>query len=189
MGFFKRYRIFARIKFKKKLRCIVFDTETTGIYHTKGHILELAAVEVVNFELTGRIIHIYIKPRVFIPKNVQEINHIKYDDYKNFWEYYNQDTKSQLQHFLNFIGNDTYLIAHNATFDYYFLMDELNYWGLPEISEKRFRCTLRITKKIFKSKGIETSNHKLNTLCNYFKILVNPNEGSFHNGLFDAIMT
>ena len=44
-------------------------------------------------------------------------------------------------------------------------------------------------KKIFKSKGIKTSNHKLNTLCNYFKILVNPNEGSFHNGLFDAIMT
>ena len=173
----------------KKVRCIVFDTETTGVNYKKDHILELAAVEVVNFELTGRIIHIYIKTRVFIPKNVQEINHIKYDDYKNFWEYYNQDTKSQLQHLLNFIGNDTYLIAHNATFDYYFLMDELNYWGLPEISEKRFRCTLRITKKIFKSKCIKTSNHELNTLCNYFKILVNPNEGSFHNGLFDAIMT
>ena len=188
-GFLSDIESLLELNLKKKLRCIVFDTETTGIYHTKGHILELAAVEVVNFELTGRIIHIYIKPRVFIPKNVQEINHIKYDDYKNFWEYYNQDTKSQLQHFLNFIGNDTYLIAHNATFDYYFLMDELNYWGLPEISEKRFRCTLRITKKIFKSKCIKTSNHELNTLCNYFKILVNPNEGSFHNGLFDAIMT
>ena len=153
-GFLSDIESLLELNLKKKLRCIVFDTETTGIYHTKGHILELAAVEVVNFELTGRIIHIYIKPRVFIPKNVQEINHIKYDDYKNFWEYYNQDTKSQLQHFLNFIGNDTYLIAHNATFDYYFLMDELNYWGLPEISEKRFRCTLRITKKIFKSKCI-----------------------------------
>ena len=188
-GFLSDIESLLELNLKKKLRCIVFDTETTGIYHTKGHILELAAVEVVNFELTGRIIHIYIKPRVFIPKNVQEINHIKYDDYKNFWEYYNQGTKSQLQHFLNFIGNDTYLIAHNATFDYYFLMDELNYWGLPEISEKRFRCTLRITKKIFKSKCIKTSNHELNTLCNYFKILVNPNEGSFHNGLFDAIMT
>ena len=173
----------------KKVRCIVFDTETTGLNHKKDHILELAAVEVENFKLTSRIIHTYIKPRVFIPKNVQEINHIKYDDYKNFWEYYNQDTKSQLEHFLNFIGDDSYLIAHNATFDYYFLMSELKFWGLPEIPKERFRCTLRIAKKLFKEKGIETPNYKLITLCDYFKILVNPNEGSFHNGLFDTLMT
>ena len=145
----------------KKVRCIVFDTETTGLNYKKDHILELAAVEVINFKLTGKIIHFYIKPRVFVPKNVQEINHIKYDDYKNYWEYYNEDTKTQLQNFLNFIGNDSYLIAH----------------------------TLRLVKKLFKSKGIEIENHKLITVCDYFKILVNPNEGSFHNGLFDTIMT
>ena len=71
----------------KKVRCIVFDTETTGVNYKKDHILELAAVEVENFKLTSKIIHIYIKPRVFVPKNVQELNHIKYDDYKNYWEY------------------------------------------------------------------------------------------------------
>ena len=173
----------------KKIRCIVFDTETTGLNYKKDHILELAAVEVVNFKLTSKLVHMYIKPRVFVPKNVQELNHIKYDDYKNYWEYYNEDTKSQLQNFLDFIGEDSYLIAHNATFDYYFLMSELKYWGLPEIPKERFRCTLRIVKKLFKSKGIEIPNHKLITVCDYFKILVNPNEGSFHNGLFDTIMT
>ena len=173
----------------KKVRCIVFDTETTGVNYKKDHILELAAVELENFKLTSKMMHIYIKPRVFVPKNVQELNHIKYDDYKNFWEYYNQDTKSQLENLLNFIGNDSYIFAHNATFDYYFLINELKYWGLPEIPKERFRCTLRIVKKLFKSKGIETENHKLNTVCDYFKILVNPNEGSFHNGLFDTLMT
>ena len=173
----------------KKVRCIVYDTETTGVNYKKDHILELAAVEVENFKLTSKIMHIYIKPRVFVPKNVQELNHIRFDDYQNFWEYYNQDTKSQLQNFLDFIGNDSYLVCHNATFDYYFLMNELKYWGLPEIPKERFRCTLRIVKKLFKSKGIETENHKLNTVCDYFKILVNPNEGSFHNGLFDTLMT
>ena len=173
----------------KKVRCIVFDTETTGVNYKKDHILELAAVELENFKLTSKMMHIYIKPRVFVPKNVQELNHIKYDDYKNFWEYYNQDTKSQLENLLNFIGNDSYIFAHNATFDYYFLMNELKYWGLPEIPKERFRCTLRIVKKLFKSKGIETPNHKLNTVCEYFNILVNPNEGSFHNGLFDTLMT
>ena len=173
----------------KKVRCIVFDTETTGVNYKKDHILELAAVEVENFKLTSKIIHIYIKPRVFVPKNVQELNHIRYDDYQNFWEYYCQDTKSQLQNLLDFIGNDSYIVAHNATFDYYFLMNELKYWGLPEIPKERFRCTLRMVKKLFKSKSIETPNHKLITICEYFNILVNPNEGSFHNGLFDTIMT
>ena len=120
----------------KKVRCIVFDTETTGLNHKKDHILELGAVEVEDFKLTSRMIHIYIKPRVFVPSNVQEINHIKYDDYQNILEYYNQDTKFQLQHLLYFIGNDSYLIAHNATFDYYFLIDELNFWKLPEIPKK-----------------------------------------------------
>ena len=92
-----------KLNLEKKLRCIVFDTETTGIYHTKDHILELAAIEIVNFELTGQIMHIYIEPRVNISKSAQEINNIKYDDYQNFWKYYNQDTKSKLQHLLHFI--------------------------------------------------------------------------------------
>ena len=104
----------------KKIRCIVYDTETTGLNHKNDHILELAAVEVTNFGLTGRTFHIYIKPRVFVPKNVQEINHIKYDDYKKYWEFFNQDTKTQLQNFLEFVGDDSYLVAHNAPFDYYF---------------------------------------------------------------------
>ena len=172
----------------KKVRCIVFDTETTGVNHKKDHILELACVEVVDFGLTGRTFHIYIKPRVFVPKKVQEINHINYDDFKKYWEYYNLDTKTQLQSFLDFVGEDSYLVAHNATFDYYFINSELRYWGLPELSSDRFRCTLRITKKLFKSEGIEIPNFKLITLCDYFKILVN-DEGLFHNGLFDTTMT
>ena len=173
----------------KKLRLIVYDTETTGLNYKKDHILELACVEVVNFGLTGKTFHIYIKPRVFVPKKVQELNHIKYDDFAKYWEYYNQDTKSQLQNFLEFVGEDSYLVAHNATFDYYFLNSELKYWGLSELPNERFRCTLRMIKKIFKDEGIETANHKLFTCCEYFKILVNENEGSYHNALFDTIMT
>lgn len=173
----------------KKLRCIVFDTETTGLNHKRDHILELACVEVVNFGLTGRTFHIYIKPRVFVPKSVQELNHINYDDYKKYWEYYNQDTKAQLQNLLEFFGNDSYLVAHNAPFDYYFLNSELKNWGLPEIPSERFRCTLRTVKKLFKNKGITSPNFKLYTCCEYFNILVNKNEGSYHNALFDTIMT
>ena len=181
--------LISEMKKGKKVRCIVFDTETTGVNYKKDHILELACVELINFGLTGRIYHIYIKPRVFVPKNVQELNHIRYDDFKKYWEYYNQDTKLQLQNLMEFIGDDSYLVAHNATFDYYFLNSELKYWGLPEYNNDRFRCTLRIVKKLFKDEGIDSPNFKLFTCCEYFKILVNENEGSYHNALFDTIMT
>ena len=80
-------------------------------------------------------------------------------------------------------------MAHNAPFDYYFLNSELKYWGLPEIPNDRFRCTLRMVKKLFKNKGMPSPNFKLFTFCEYFKILVNNNEGSYHNALFDTIMT
>ena len=133
--------------------------------------------------------HIFIKPSVFVPINIQKLNHIKYDDYQKFCEYNNQDTKSKLQHFLHFLGNDSYLIALNIIFDYYFLMSELKYLGLPKILKERFRCTIRIIKKLFKSKGIKITSYKLETVCDYFKILVNQNEGPFHNGLFNATMT
>ena len=181
--------LISQMNMGKKIRCIVFDTETTGVNYKKDHILELACVELINFGLTGKIFHIYIKPRVFVPKNVQELNHIRYDDFKKYWENYNLDTKTQLQQFLEFVGNDSYLVAHNATFDYYFLNSELKFWGLTELPNERFRCTLRMAKKYFKSQDIEMPNFKLITLCEYFKILVNENEGSFHNGLFDTIMT
>lgn len=181
--------LISQMKTGKKIRCIVYDTETTGVNFKKDHILEIACVELINFGLTGRIFHIYIKPRVFVPKNVQELNHIKYDDFKKFWENYNQDTKSQLQNLLEFIGDDSYLVAHNATFDYYFLNNELKFWGLPELPNQRFRCTLRMVKKMVKSEKINLPNFKLFTSCEYFKILVNENEGSYHNALFDTIMT
>ena len=102
----------------------------------KRTIKDLVSVELENFKLAGKIMHIYKKSRVFIPKNVQELNHIKYIDHQNFLEYYDQDAKSQLQHLLYFIGKDSYLIAHNATFSYYFLMIELKYRALPEIPKK-----------------------------------------------------
>ena len=47
--------LISQLNSEKKLRCIVFDTETTGINYKKDHILELAAVEVENFKLTGKI--------------------------------------------------------------------------------------------------------------------------------------
>ena len=181
--------LISEYKQTKKIRCMVFDTETTGLNSKKDHIIELAGVEMENFKLTGRNFHIYIKPRVYLPKQVTEVNHITHDYFKKFCEFYYLDTKIQLEKFLEFIGNDCYLIAHNAPFDFRFLNNELKYWGLKQIPPEKFRCTLRMMKKYYIENGIKAENHKLITCCNYFGIPISENDGSFHNALFDTLMT
>ena len=66
-------------------------------------------------------------------------------------------------------------------------MNELKYWRLSKISKERFRYTQKIKKKLFESKGIEIANYKFETVCDYFKILVNLMNAHFR--LFDAKMT
>src|SRR5208337_3310234 len=45
------------------MRCIILDTETTGLDPKQGHrVIEIAAVEVVDRRLTGRHIHFYVNP-------------------------------------------------------------------------------------------------------------------------------
>ena len=46
-------------------RYVIFDIETTGL-NSKDHLIQLAAVEIENRQLTTNKINIYIKPRVLI---------------------------------------------------------------------------------------------------------------------------
>ena len=61
----------------KKNRFIVFDVETTGLNPKKDQILELAAIEVEKFELTGKRFHVYIKPKMSIPEKSTAIHKIE----------------------------------------------------------------------------------------------------------------
>ena len=175
---------------QKKNRCIIFNIKTSGIIYEKDHMMELSAVEVENFKLTSKMVHIYIQPRVFLSKNIQKLNNIKYYDYKNYWEYYNQSTKKQLKNFLDFIGNESYLITHIASSNIYFLEKELKKWDLPTISKERFRSTFEMSNEIFKLKKIKNPNYiKLEDFCYFFGIYGNYNESHCLNSLFECIMT
>ncbi|MDP1897631.1 MAG: exonuclease domain-containing protein, partial [Sulfurimicrobium sp.] len=45
------------------MRQIILDTETTGLETSLGHrIIEIAAVEMVNRQLTGNHFHQYLNP-------------------------------------------------------------------------------------------------------------------------------
>ena len=59
--------------------------------------------------VSGRNFHIYIKPRVFVPKNVQELNHIRYDDFKNM--------SVELDHVIDTLNFNIRTISINSVLD------------------------------------------------------------------------
>ena len=171
-------------------RIIVFDTETSGLSHFHDQILELAAVEILNGKISGKQFHIFLKPIKPIRKEVTDINHIKTDDFENYFEEYFLEEKNLIQSFLDFIGNDSIIFAHNMTFDFYFLNDELEKLGFQKLPPERFRCSMKVFNELMKTNFPELKvKKKLIDCCNYFNIKPYSLDGLFHNGLFDTIMT
>ena len=171
-------------------RIIVFDTETSGLSHFQDQILEIAAVEIIKGKISGKQFHIYLKPLKKIKKQVSDINHIHTEDFKNYFEEYYDEEKNLMQNFLDFIGDDSIIFAHNMIFDFYFLNDELSKCNLKKLDPKRFRCSMRIFNEILKENFPDLKVKKrLSDCCNYFNIMPYSLDGMFHNGLFDTIMT
>ena len=73
--------------------------------------------------------------------------------------YYKQGSKSQLEYFLDFLG-DSYLITYDAIFNYNFLIKELDYWRLKRIDKKKIRCIHKINENLFK---LQKNNKEKNT--------------------------
>lgn len=102
------------------MRQVVLDTETTGLDFTAGHrIVEIGGVEIVNRQLTGRHIHLYLNPdRDSDPEalNVHGLTTEFLSDKPRFPEI--------VEEFLAFVDGAE-IIIHNAPFDTGFLDAEL----------------------------------------------------------------
>lgn len=97
---------------------IAFDLETTGLSCYFDHIIEFGAVKIKDHTIVERK-QMFIKPPVEIPEFIQEKTNISNDhvkDAKTFAE--------ACDELLAWIG-DGILVAHNASFDYGFLNEEL----------------------------------------------------------------
>lgn len=168
-------------------RYIVIDTETTGLSSKNDHVVELAAIEVINAKLTGNQFHIYIKPRIIMTQSVIKIHHIDNSFYeRNYFSTYESD-KSNMENFIKFVGNSL-IFAHNAPFDMTFINNELRYWGLPAFKKEKFRCTMRIfcnVVNITEQSSMIMCN--LKKCCDYFKL--DQSDSMFHTAIYDAIMT
>ena len=168
-------------------RYIVLDTETTGL-NLDDHVVELGAHEIINGKLTGSQFHIYIRPRIKMSEEVINIHGITNEFYDDFYKDIYLNDKQNLINFIKWVGNSL-IFAHNASFDMSALNVELKNWGLNELPEKRFRCSMKMFKDVVGR--IEHNFYDkyvcLEKCCEYFELKANSN--SFHNALFDAFMT
>jgi DNA polymerase-3 subunit epsilon len=160
---------------KKKMREIVFDTETTGMDPAAGdRIVELGCIELVNQVPTGRTLHHYINPERDIPAEVSAIHGITdamVKDKPVFAEIFAE--------FLELIGEDASLVAHNAEFDMKFINAELALVGHAPIHNKRVVDTLKIARLKFPG-----SPASLDALCRRFGI--DNSARDFHGALLDS---
>ena len=156
------------------MRHLILDTETTGLSPQDGHrIIEIGAVEMINYSLTGERIHLYVNPEREIDAGAIEVHGITSEylaDKPKFSEIASE--------FLDFIGTDI-LVIHNAPFDVGFLNAELNRLAKPAISMDRVVDTLQLARQKFP--GAQAS---LDALCRRFDI--DNTHRDLHGALIDA---
>ena len=157
------------------MREIVLDTETTGLDPKTGdRIVEIGCVEMVNRFLTGRTFHKYINPERTMPPDAFKVHGLSdgfLKDKPKFIEIADA--------FLEFIGEDSTLVIHNAEFDVKFLNHELNKVARPAIPSDRVSCSLILARR--KHPGQPNS---LDALCGRYGI--DNSHRTRHGALLDA---
>lgn len=124
-------------------RELVFDTETTGFDPAKGdRIVEIGMIELCNHIANGQQFHEYIDPERDMPQSAYEVHGLSSEFLTGKPTF--ADIAEKL---LDFIGDDSLLIAHNATFDMKFVNYELTQLGYDPISEERVLDTLQLARR------------------------------------------
>lgn len=157
------------------VREIVFDTETTGLSVEKGdRLVDIGAVELINHLPTGKVYHQYINPERSIPEEVVAVHGLTEDFLKDF------PTFSEIaQDFVDFVGEDGILVAHNASFDMGFINYQLKKCGFEPYPDDRVIDTLEIARKMFPG-----AKNNLDALCKRYKI--DNSNRTLHGALIDA---
>jgi DNA polymerase-3 subunit epsilon len=156
-------------------REIIFDTETTGFEPKTGdRIVEIGAVELINQLPTGRQYHVYINPERDIPAEATAVHGITSEMVRDKPVFAQEYTN-----FLEFIGEDSLLVAHNAAFDMKFINHHLREVGHTGIKAARVIDSLEIARKKFP--GAPAS---LDALCRRFEIDLSAR--TLHGALLDS---
>ncbi|MBQ8785098.1 MAG: DNA polymerase III subunit epsilon [Alphaproteobacteria bacterium] len=157
------------------VREIVFDTETTGLNPEHGdRLVEIGAIELINHIPTGKTYHQYINPQRSVPEEVVKVHGLTEEFLKDFPVF--DDIADD---FVDFVGEDGILVAHNASFDMKFINYELQKSGREEFSKDRVIDSLEIARKMFPG-----AKNNLDALCKRYG--VDNSSRTFHGALLDA---
>ena len=146
------------------MREIILDIETTGLEFKDGHrIIEIGCIE-LNKKEVGSNFHVYINPI----KTLSEDN-IKIHGITNEYLTDKPIFEDIADSFLEFI-QDSYIVAHNASFDIGFLNFELERLSKPPILKERVIDTIKIARQRFPGQQVSLDalikKLKINTLIN-----------------------
>ena len=151
---------------------VSFDLETTGLSCYYDHIIEFGAVRIHNSTIIDRK-QMFIKPPVSIPGFITSKTNITNDMVKNAKPF-----AEAIDEILDYIKDDV-LVAHNATFDYFFLNEELRRIGRKPLTNVVID-TLDMSRAILPDRRA----YRLGNLSRYYH--VNYNEEEAHRADFDA---
>ena len=66
------------------MRQIVLDTETTGLRPSEGHrVIEIAAIEIIDYLPTGKTYQQYINPQRDVPESSFKVHGLSYEFLKD----------------------------------------------------------------------------------------------------------
>jgi len=156
------------------MREIVFDTETTGLSPGAGdRMVEIGCIEMIGRVETGRHFHCYFNPERSMPSEAEAVHGLSdifLSDKPLFAD--------KAEELLEFIG-DAPLVAHNASFDFGFLNNELDRCGRPAVCMSRMVDTLLLARS--RHPG---AKHSLDSLCTRYG--VDRSQRVKHGALLDA---
>ncbi|MFK8033491.1 MAG: DNA polymerase III subunit epsilon [Hyphomicrobiales bacterium] len=157
------------------MREIVFDTETTGLDAKKGDkLIEIGCLELINRFPTGKIYHQYINPERAVSQGAFDVHGLSWDALKDKPVF-----ADIAQDFINFVGDDGILVAHNASFDMGFINTELKAVGRPIYGDNRVFDTLMLARRKHPA-----GPNSLDALCSRYNI--NNDHRTYHGALLDA---
>lgn len=121
-------------------RLVVIDVEGTGYQTHDRRICEIAAVEVIDGERTGRVFHAFVNPGAAINRHAQRVHGLSGEFLARHPEF-----SEMAEGLLEFVGNAP-IIAHDAVNDRRSLNHDLAAVGMPSISSDQFHCTKRMAR-------------------------------------------
>ncbi|MFG6490412.1 DNA polymerase III subunit epsilon [Roseateles sp. BYS78W] len=158
------------------MRQIFFDTETTGLEADKGdRIIEVGCVEMINRQLTGNNLHLYINPERASHEDALRVHGLTeafLSDKPKFAEIVDQ--------LLAFLAGAE-LVIHNAPFDIGFINAELKRLKRGVLTDHvaGVRDTLLMARDLFPGKA-----NSLDALCR--RLEVDNTKRVLHGALLDA---